>query len=226
VKAAEPAKPDSMHDAAGEGGARPAADDRAQNAARDDEPAGSIAPRPPAKVSAASRLMRGRVEENPKPELQAQTEPLFPKRLSAEKTEDESASIMGRLAAERRERPPGSGEREALRRLKDGNEAGRSEIARSDGRPPVGAALPAATYLAPPRAPQPMAQQNASAARLAGGESMRHAAEAAREPDEITIHIGRVEVAAVSQPAVRAAAPARKSVNLTEYLRRGNGRAR
>lgn len=47
------------------------------------------------------------------------------------------------------------------------------------------------------------------------------------EPDEIHIHIGRVEVAAISQPgAVRPAPtpPARKAIRLEDYLRRANGR--
>ncbi|MGA9587141.1 MAG: hypothetical protein WBQ95_17535 [Terracidiphilus sp.] len=44
------------------------------------------------------------------------------------------------------------------------------------------------------------------------------------EPDEIHIHIGRIEVAAVASPPPRAAAPApRKGINLDEYLRRGSG---
>jgi hypothetical protein len=46
------------------------------------------------------------------------------------------------------------------------------------------------------------------------------------EPDEIHIHIGRIEVAAISQPAPRPAAPpARKSLDLGEYLKRGNRRS-
>jgi hypothetical protein len=44
------------------------------------------------------------------------------------------------------------------------------------------------------------------------------------EPDEIHIHIGRVEVAAVTPPTPRpATAPPRKSINLEEYLRHSNG---
>lgn len=44
------------------------------------------------------------------------------------------------------------------------------------------------------------------------------------EPDEIHIHIGRIEVAAVAPQPQRAAAPApRKGLNLDEYLRRGSG---
>lgn len=49
-----------------------------------------------------------------------------------------------------------------------------------------------------------------------------------REPDEIEIHIGRIEVTAVPPPAqVRLAArPERKAVNLDEYLKRRHGRNR
>jgi hypothetical protein len=50
-------------------------------------------------------------------------------------------------------------------------------------------------------------------------------AQPAREPDSIEIHIGRIEVlAAQPQPAQRPPAqPARKSLDLGEYLRRGGG---
>ena len=45
-----------------------------------------------------------------------------------------------------------------------------------------------------------------------------------REPDEIHIHIGRIDVAAVSPSTPRAPAPQpRKSLSLDEYLRRGRG---
>lgn len=43
-------------------------------------------------------------------------------------------------------------------------------------------------------------------------------------PDEIQINIGRIEVTAIPQPTPRPAAPARKSINLDEYLKRRNGR--
>jgi hypothetical protein len=47
-----------------------------------------------------------------------------------------------------------------------------------------------------------------------------------RERDEIEIHIGRIEVTAVPQVAARPAAPpARKSLNLDEYLKRRDRRA-
>jgi hypothetical protein len=46
------------------------------------------------------------------------------------------------------------------------------------------------------------------------------------QTDDIQIHIGRIEVLAVSQPASRPAPPpARKGLSLDEYLRRRNGRA-
>ena len=48
-----------------------------------------------------------------------------------------------------------------------------------------------------------------------------------REPDEIQIHIGRIEVVAVPPPAaVREAKPTHKSLSLDDYLKRGNGSAR
>jgi hypothetical protein len=47
------------------------------------------------------------------------------------------------------------------------------------------------------------------------------------EPDEIQIHIGRIEVTAVTQAAPRPAPPpARKSISLDEYLQRGERRPR
>jgi hypothetical protein len=48
-----------------------------------------------------------------------------------------------------------------------------------------------------------------------------------REPDEVQIHIGRIEVTAVPQPqsARPAAKSAHKAVNLDEYLKRGDRRS-
>jgi len=52
-------------------------------------------------------------------------------------------------------------------------------------------------------------------------------AHAEREPDEIQIHIGRIEVTAVSQAAARAPVkPAHKALSLEEYLKRRDGRPR
>jgi hypothetical protein len=54
----------------------------------------------------------------------------------------------------------------------------------------------------------------------------RRAAPSKSEPDEIQIHIGRIEVTAVPQTAPRpAVVPPSKSINLDEYLKRGRGRA-
>jgi hypothetical protein len=48
--------------------------------------------------------------------------------------------------------------------------------------------------------------------------------EPSREPDEIHINIGRIELTAIHQIPPRTAAPARKSINLEEYLKRRGGR--
>ncbi len=64
-------------------------------------------------------------------------------------------------------------------------------------------------------------------AQAAGEQPLRSTTGETREADEITIHIGRVEVAAVMQPVMRpVTAPARRAMSLDEYLKRGNGRAR
>jgi hypothetical protein len=48
-----------------------------------------------------------------------------------------------------------------------------------------------------------------------------------REPDEIQIHIGRIEVTAVAQAMPRPVPPpVRKSISLDDYLKRGDGRSR
>jgi hypothetical protein len=68
-------------------------------------------------------------------------------------------------------------------------------------------------------------------ASASGGKRTRDVAHrsmglAGGEPDEIQIHIGRIEVTAVPQsPVPRAAKPAPKSVSLDEYLKRRDGRA-
>jgi hypothetical protein len=62
-----------------------------------------------------------------------------------------------------------------------------------------------------------------AADRISGSEAARRSQPAQREADEIYIHIGRIEVAAIAQPAPRPAA-ARRALNLDDYLRRGNGR--
>jgi hypothetical protein len=70
-------------------------------------------------------------------------------------------------------------------------------------------------------------QTEARAARNPSAETSSRSTSPSQEPDEIHIHIGRIEVAAIAQPAPRPTAPpARKSLDLGEYLKRGNGRAR
>jgi len=57
-------------------------------------------------------------------------------------------------------------------------------------------------------------------------DSSRRIAPPVREPDQIEIHIGRIEVTAVPQLPTPPVAPApRKSLNLDEYLKRRNRRA-
>jgi hypothetical protein len=96
-----------------------------------------------------------------------------------------------------------------------------------ENRSPISRVQPAASHAASLRsassAPQPL-----SSARPFAGDRAQALRQPTREPDEIHIHIGRVEVAALAQPTVRQAPPAvpRKSINLDEYLRRSNGRAR
>jgi hypothetical protein len=54
----------------------------------------------------------------------------------------------------------------------------------------------------------------------------RHVARIERPPDEIEIHIGRIEVIAVPPPAPRAPKPPDRSVSLDDYLSRRHGRSR
>jgi hypothetical protein len=60
------------------------------------------------------------------------------------------------------------------------------------------------------------------ALRIGKSDQRHRAARPEREADEIQIHIGRIEVAAVTPaPARPPAQPVRKSLRLDEYLRRG-----
>lgn len=64
-----------------------------------------------------------------------------------------------------------------------------------------------------------------AAIRASRIEAARRTQPAQREPDEVYIHIGRIEVAAVPQQTARpAATAARRSINLSDYLAR-NGRS-
>jgi hypothetical protein len=71
-----------------------------------------------------------------------------------------------------------------------------------------------------PREPMPASV----AIRAPRTEAARRSQPAQHEPDEVHIHIGRIEVAAIPQQVARpAAAAARRSINLSDYLAR-NGR--
>lgn len=88
---------------------------------------------------------------------------------------------------------------------------------------------PYQTLLAPTQQPAPRLHPHepvaASAMRASRAEAARRSQPAQHEPDEVHIHIGRIEVAAVPQQAARpAAASARRSINLSDYLAR-NGRS-
>jgi hypothetical protein len=84
--------------------------------------------------------------------------------------------------------------------------------------------------LVPESSEQAQASQNAAVPAVAAPrvDSLRRqpVAQPAREPDTIEIHIGRIEVLAAQPQQVQRppAQPARKSLDLGEYLRRG-GRA-
>ena len=59
------------------------------------------------------------------------------------------------------------------------------------------------------------------------GNSSRRSGTPSQQPDEIQIHIGRIEVTAVQQsPVPPAVKPARKGLSLDEYLQRANRRVR
>ncbi len=110
-------------------------------------------------------------------------------------------------------------------------------------RPPREQLLPSAEQALAPSPPNPPSTSAPIAARTApllppqlpaAGDQRLKTPEPSRravlpggEGEEINIHIGRIEVAAVSPPPARPAAAAapRKSLNLEEYLRRGNRRA-
>jgi hypothetical protein len=186
-------------------------------------------------------------------EASAQSKPAEHTKLSAEPAAlDEGARNSSRLESLLRsemllatERPAehASSSRDALARAQDdfvqsGGEMSPAVTGRDGSAGPEGISRGGerASVRSPHTAPrtaslrptQAAALRDGRAAKLAGSEPARRAAERPREPDEITIHIGRIEVAAIAQPAARPApaAPVRKSINLDEYLRRGNGSAR
>jgi hypothetical protein len=82
--------------------------------------------------------------------------------------------------------------------------------------------------LVPSMVGDPAAALPGAVKRTAKQSLVRSEERAASTPDDIQIHIGRVEVTAVQQTqAPRAPVrPARRSVNLEEYLKRGDRRSR
>jgi hypothetical protein len=65
-----------------------------------------------------------------------------------------------------------------------------------------------------------------SAAAPRGRPAEPHGVRAAPQPDDIQIHIGRIEVLAVPPPAPRAASAPDRSLSLDAYLNRRDGRTR
>lgn len=136
----------------------------------------------------------------------------------------------GEEPAQRRTERTGQAKGEGEEALSWRHDAGSAQGAATSGSD-VGKPEPAnsteSARLNPMRPAQAVASIPLQSVRSAAGqrvEQLRRAAAERSEPDEIHIHIGRIEVAAVAPPAPRVAAPApRKSLNLDEYLRRGHG---
>jgi len=72
--------------------------------------------------------------------------------------------------------------------------------------------------------PQEVRILSPTAARRPDPHLLWNSTSASHGADEIQINIGRIEVTAMPQSTPRPAPPARKSINLDEYLRRRNGR--
>jgi hypothetical protein len=71
------------------------------------------------------------------------------------------------------------------------------------------------------------ASPSTATSRREAADRIRSSASHKREPDEIQITIGRIEVTAVPEaPARPAAKPGRKQISLDEYLKRADGRGR
>jgi len=80
----------------------------------------------------------------------------------------------------------------------------------------------AADFVPPPAFVEP--RPSSSAPKMVTSTSHRNKALPKQEPDEIQIHIGRIEIAAILPPPVSPPTPrVRKSIKLDEYLRRGGG---
>jgi hypothetical protein len=87
-------------------------------------------------------------------------------------------------------------------------------------------AAPSAPSLQPPSLRLPQDRKGSARAETRQDRVLYAAPSAPAQQDDIQIHIGRIEVVAVSPPAPRPAAPSpRKGISLDEYLSRRNGRA-
>jgi hypothetical protein len=103
-------------------------------------------------------------------------------------------------------------------------ESSKSAAANQSPSPGPYQALIAGSQQIPPRLHPHESLPTSTASRTSASETARRSQPTQGEPDEIHIHIGRIEVAAIAQPAPRLAPAARRSLNLDEYLRRANGR--
>jgi hypothetical protein len=177
--------------------------DRASNLAAGEDR--SVAPTPAGRYASDSRT-----------DMQGADMPLLPSQSVGENSLSESA---GRIR-------PSSYAQDFTR----GDIASESLASPVDSRSMISDQYPA-LLLSKQTAPAPLQQRQAAPSPQAHPQSarsnaIRRAPAAHREADEIHIHIGHIEVSAIAQAAPRPpAAPARKTVTLDEYLRRGDGRA-
>jgi len=141
---------------------------------------------------------------------------LQPETSLAPESSNHAFSLLDIVSANRRVTAQSAGVQERPSAAGPQTPARHEEIVHGHEQALVRGGKPAAAS-AIARLPQTVGTQTAGPARLR-----------ADQPDEITIHIGRIEVAAIAQPQAPPVPAPRphKSVNLDEYLRRGNGRAR
>lgn len=80
-------------------------------------------------------------------------------------------------------------------------------------------------WVTPDRVPEPR-PRSAGPTRLRAERHVDQRGQRERQPDDIQIHIGRIEVIALPPPAPRAAKAPDRSVSLEAYLNRRDGRPR
>jgi hypothetical protein len=182
-------------------------------------------PGPPGHPSA------GRDGNAPSLSIQAFT-PLFPPMGGAAQTPAESPRPAESASALPREPTPAG--REAAPAMRPGGvargPAARHEPGESDVRReprPAAAQAHEPSRLSPLKPGALPSGPIAAAANGTGRRGARRADPAQREPDEIQIHIGRIEVIAAAPAPARPAQPQprRGSFSLDEYLRRRDGKA-